>query len=104
MPSRATSLFLCLGLTLLCLPTPGQAAFANVKWDLGGAAAVYNTNGRVVLTDAAASRFGGAFNPCGIDITQDFDFTFGMNFGVNACGADGIAFVLKPAAGGHAGS
>ena len=93
------SLFL---LTALAMPR-AASAFANVKWDLASSA-VYNANGRVVLTSTTPNTFGGAFNPCPLDITQDFDLSFGMNFGVNACGADGMSFVLKPTAGGQAGS
>ncbi|HXC65306.1 MAG TPA: hypothetical protein VNZ67_13170, partial [bacterium] len=52
--------------------------------------------GLVYLTDNTAAQSGGMWNPCALPVAQSFDMTFSMNFGVNSCGADGIAFMLQP--------
>ena len=51
--------------------------------------------GQIFLTNYAASQAGSMWNPCALDLTQSFDLAFGVNFGVNTCSGDGVAFVLQ---------
>jgi hypothetical protein len=66
-----------------------------VPWVLVGSAKL-GMGGLVYLTDNTAAQSGGMWNPCPIPVGQSFDLTFSMNFGVNSCGADGIAFMMQP--------
>ena len=73
-------------------------AFANIPWVIhgsGGGDGLLSSAGRVILTSNNNNRFGSMWDPCTINITQDFDLNFMMNFGGRTCGADGIAFVLQ---------
>jgi hypothetical protein len=97
MSTRVSRLIFCLGVTLLCLPGKVWAAaplLPNAPWHLAGTAAA-NQAGRIVLTRDTGGQNGAAWYECQINITQPFDLTFMMNFGTQACGADGMAFVLQ---------
>ena len=66
----------------------------NINWALNGSAA-YADNGSVRLTPDSPTQAGSMWNPCPLDINNNFNLCFRMNFGHRACGADGMAFVLQ---------
>ncbi|HXB98685.1 MAG TPA: sugar-binding protein, partial [bacterium] len=59
--------------------------------------AVHQQTGNVVLTQDSGGQIGGMWNACTLNLTQNFDITWDLNFGGNAygCGADGMAFALQ---------
>jgi hypothetical protein len=65
-----------------------------VPWVLNGTA-MLGLPGQVFLTNYVANQAGSMWNPCALDLTQNFDLSFGVNFGVNTCSGDGVAFVLQ---------
>jgi hypothetical protein len=88
-------------LALILSPVAAQASppYMNIPWTLtnsiGPAPFYTGPTGKVMLTSEVNNDNGAAWNPCTIDITQDFTFEFDMNFGNQTCGADGMTFTLQ---------
>jgi hypothetical protein len=76
------------------LPSNKAIAYANVPWVINGNAQ-RSITGRVILTQNSTSQAGSMWNPCAISMGSNWSYSFAMNFGANACGADGIDFVLQ---------
>ncbi|MCB0479603.1 MAG: hypothetical protein KDC84_15655, partial [Crocinitomicaceae bacterium] len=53
--------------------------------------------GRYQLTAATGNQKGGIYNSTPIDLTNNFDLKFTVNFGSNDFGGEGMAFVLQAA-------
>lgn len=49
----------------------------------------------IQMTPNSTWNDGSAWNPNTLDLTQNFDISFQMNFGTNTSGADGMCFVLQ---------
>jgi hypothetical protein len=79
------------------LPFSAQASppYMNIPWVTHGTDFYAGPTGRQMMTIDTGSQNGAAWNPCPIDITQDFSFQFDLNFGNQTCGADGLAFVIQ---------
>src|SRR5258708_1196915 len=82
-----------------CLAPSAGIAVANINWNIQGTNPQNSVPGRVVLTQEVANHTGSMWDPCKIDLSQNFDILFDINFGDKACGADGMAFVLQNAPG-----
>ena len=105
--SDATLKRSCLWLAFLLISAPFNVrGNANINWSLAGSAQL-QANDAVLLTPHLNGQDGGMWDPCTIDVTQNFDLTFSINLGADACGADGITFMLQNSgptqAGGNAG-
>jgi hypothetical protein len=65
---------------------------------LNGSAAYNATTHVISLTSDAPNEAGTAFLDQRIDLTYNFQVSFDLNFGANAAGGDGIAFILANSA------
>lgn len=71
----------------------GNTAADCPAWTVNNGAAL--SAGGVTLTAALNNQRGSAWYDGRLDLTQPFDLTYKINFGNNASGADGVAFVLQ---------
>ena len=86
---------LAAGLILAGFGAQLGAVGTMVPWVLNGGASV--SADQVLLGDNSAAEARTAFNPCTIDVANNFDLTFSVYFGQNEqpCGGDGLAFILQ---------
>ncbi len=90
-----------LALAAMAILGAGRALGACGTFDLCSTGYHFNNSASLLssyvfqMAPNSAWQSGTAWNPNTIDLSQDFDFSFDMNFGSNSNGADGMTFTLQ---------